>query len=1056
MSLALRCPVCGTLVAVPAAVEAACPLHCSWCRAGFTLTDVPPAIQNVPTIRSSGMPAPLLAPPGYLLERELGRGGMGVVYLARHAKLDRPCALKMILGPIGVEERVRFETEARAIARLQHPHIVQVFEVGESVDAVSGTVQPFMALEYCPGGSLDQRLARDPLPAVEAARLVRTLADAMQVAHEAQVIHRDLKPANILLTADGTPKVADFGLARRLDEAGATRSGMLLGTPSYMPPEQAMSRKNLGPAVDIYALGAILYACLTGRPPFRAATAMETLRQVLDTEAVSVRQLNPGVPRDLETICLKCLRKDPAHRYASARELADDLGRFLNGEAIRARPLGLVGRGARWVRRYPVVAALAAAVVLVLLAGIGVASYFALEAGREAKAAREAQGRAETNETRAKFEALRASTGQHAGQIGTAWRDWRERDLRQMSLVLDRVPAPFGDNWETRHLRDLRDRTCRLLGQMAAPIEGLCLGPDGKAFLVGGRDGTLHLRDLATGREIQTIPGPASPVVSVCYRPDGKVLASSHASGALILRDATTGAEQRTLCRDPTPPATSLCFSPDGHFLVSGSSTGVLHLWDCRTGEVQGFQAQHKGRVGSLCFSPDGKTILSAAEDITPLVWSVETRAPVQTLRGHTERAPRACFSPDGATILTGALGVLKLWDARTGREQRSIQGHADRIVHVGFSADGKTFSSASRDHSLKVWDTASGQVVRALQGVDFAVGVCLDPQGDTLVADHDGRLWLWPVQTTQEALLLHAHPGGVASVCVRPDGKAILSTGQDRLLKEWDLRTGQKVREIPGLSSPVAEAVYSSDGAAILAGGGYSIPQLWDAKTGQEERLAGNLPQGACTCFTPDGKSLVVATLGQGFDAQGKREPSEVRILDTRTGREVTVLERPSAAVRALGFSRDGTRVLAATDDGLITLWDAATGGKMKTFQGHVLGNAPGCLSRDGKLLLTAGLDSSITLWNVATGEELHTLKGHRAPVRCATFSPDGKLVASGGTDGLVILWDTVTGQEMLSLPGHAGWVSSVAFSPDGRFLISGGLDGTLRVWEAPPLRAE
>jgi tetratricopeptide (TPR) repeat protein len=303
--------------------------------------------------------------PGYEILGELGRGGMGVVYRARQIAAGRVVALKMILagGHAGPADLLRFKTEAEAVARLQHPHIVGVYEVGEHQG------RPFFSLEFCAGGTLEKKLAGTPLPPPQAARLVETLAGAVQAAHDKQVIHRDLKPANVLLTEDGTLKVTDFGLAKKLDEAGQTQSGSILGTPSYMAPEQAGGhRREVGSWTDVYALGAILYECLTGRPPFKAATPLDTLLQVLSQEPVAPRRLQPKTPRDLETICLKCLQKDPKKRYSSARDLADDLHRFTAGEPIRARPVGPWGRAVKWVRRRPAVAGLLAVCVAALLA----------------------------------------------------------------------------------------------------------------------------------------------------------------------------------------------------------------------------------------------------------------------------------------------------------------------------------------------------------------------------------------------------------------------------------------------------------------------------------------------------------------------------------------------------------------------------------------------------------------------------------------------------------------------------------------------------------------
>jgi serine/threonine-protein kinase len=330
-------------------------------------------VSEAALIRACGAPGPLLPAvdndlpviPGYEIECVLGRGGMGVVYRARQVKANRLVALKMVLsgGHADTAELERFRTEAEAIARLQHPNIVQVHEVGEHRGL------PFFSLELCQGGSLDRTLAGNPVEAGEAARLVRALAVAMQAAHQASVIHRDLKPANVLLLADGTPKISDFGLARKLDEAGQTQTGAILGTPSYMAPEQAQGNKDIGPAADIYALGAILYECLTGRPPFRAVTALDTIAQVVNEEPVPPQRLNAQVPTDLQTIALKCLHKEPGKRYASAQQLADDLGRFLAGEPIWARPVGWPERAGKWVQRNPVVASLLAAVVVAVAGG---------------------------------------------------------------------------------------------------------------------------------------------------------------------------------------------------------------------------------------------------------------------------------------------------------------------------------------------------------------------------------------------------------------------------------------------------------------------------------------------------------------------------------------------------------------------------------------------------------------------------------------------------------------------------------------------------------------
>ena len=349
--------------------------------------------------------------PGYQIKELIGRGGMGIVFRARHLALDREVALKTIsmTGPNQKLLRSRLQREAEAMASLHHPHIVQIFEILDS----DGTM--VLALEYIRGGSLADRLRESVLSPPEAARLMELVARTMQDTHDADILHRDMKPANILLTEDGIPKITDFGLARRVEEPGDTKTGQIIGTPSYLAPEQAQGLEGWStPAVDIYGIGAVLYEALTGRPPFRSATSFETLRQVIHEEPVSPSRLQQKLPRDIVTICLKCLRKDPAKRYASCGELAEDLQRFQAGEPIRARRVSPVVRGLKWVRRHPLVSGLAFAFLATLIT-LGVVlvknsietSQLNEDLQAESKKAREEQQEAEKMRKAAEFERRR-------------------------------------------------------------------------------------------------------------------------------------------------------------------------------------------------------------------------------------------------------------------------------------------------------------------------------------------------------------------------------------------------------------------------------------------------------------------------------------------------------------------------------------------------------------------------------------------------------------------------------------------------------------------------
>jgi hypothetical protein len=484
--------------------------------------------------------------PGYEIVRELGRGGMGVVYQARHLKLNRFVALKMILAGshAGAAARDRFQTEAEAIARLQHPNIVQVHEVGEHEG------KPYFALEFCGGGNLANKLGGTPLPARNAAALVETLARAMQAAHEQHVIHRDLKPANVLLADDGTLKITDFGLAKKLDEANQTQSGAIMGTPWYMAPEQAVGKSDkTGQASDVYALGAILYECLTGRPPFKAATALETIQQVVSDEPVRPSQLQTKVPRDLETICLKCLHKEPSRRYATARDLAEDLRRFLKGEPIVARPVGQLERTAKWIKRNPVVTTLLTAIVVSLVVGAtvgyvnyrdareqeriarteagaamvqkGLADQSANAAREQARIAKENEDRAEREKKDALHQLRRSEWSGYASKLSLAQAAYAEGNVPEAHRHLDECQWDLR-GWEHRHLRSRFDSSKQTLRGHKSWVTSVSFSPDGKRILTGSNDHTAKVWDADKGTELLTLDRHTGEVSSVSFSPDGK------------------------------------------------------------------------------------------------------------------------------------------------------------------------------------------------------------------------------------------------------------------------------------------------------------------------------------------------------------------------------------------------------------------------------------------------------------------------------------------------------------------------------------------------------
>jgi WD40 repeat protein/serine/threonine protein kinase len=998
----------------------------------------------------------------YELLSEIARGGMGVVYKARQVNLNRLVALKMILaGQFASDEDVkRFYTEAEAAAALEHPGIVPIFEIGQQND------QHFFSMGFVDGGSLADKLKDGPLPSKEAASYTKKVAEAIAYAHSKGVIHRDLKPANILLDRKREPKVTDFGLARRTESnSDLTRTGAVMGTPSYMPPEQAAGRTDqVGPLADVYSLGAILYCLLTGRPPFQASNPLDTLMQVMEREPVSVTTLNPATHRDLETICHKCLQKDPAKRYASAQELADDLGRWLSGEPIRARAVSSTERAWRWVKRNPILSGSIASTVVAILLGSVASLWFAIDANRARLVIESAELSARTEAENARSALEKTESVLARSHFFLANARWKEGRVGEARTMLQKVPPKYRNFEWYYSLLEFEGSNFTFYGHRAE-VDSLDFSQDGSRIISAARDKTVKLWDAATGEELKTLVEFSEEVRSIAFSPDGSRIASGHEDNTVKIWNAENGQLLTTL-EGHSDSVFGVEFSPDGTRVASASSDETIRLWDAVSGkELKKLNGADK--YGSdITFSPDGTRIVAAgiflaAWDLTadteprdlggfgdrPLskvsfnpdgtrivcheqwqgshpvfyIRDAETGAILVTFKGHSGGTNEVAFSPDGMQVISsGEDGTLKLWDAYTGAELKTLAGHTGTVECFAFSPDGTQVATGGDDHTIKLWDIASGEERKILINKNIYC-FALNAEGTRIVSDGQNVLTLWDAVSGEKIRTFKGHGDGsefsVRSLAFSPDGTKFVSGSSDKTLKLWDIVTGEELQTLNGHTQGVSSIAFSPDGSRIVSGSGDGTLRIWDASSGEElQTLNGHTQWVGSVAFSPDGSRIV----------SGSRD-NTLRIWDAASGEELQTLSGHSKDISGVAFSPDGSRIVSSSSDKTLKLWDAASGEELLTLTNNQEYACDPVFSPDGMRIFCGG--GALRVWERAPGEEMKILAGHKYFVTGIAFSTDGNPILSRDAIGEQIVWNAQTGEKLTdaedvsynSSPGHA-----------------------------------
>jgi WD40 repeat protein/tRNA A-37 threonylcarbamoyl transferase component Bud32 len=993
----------------------------------------------------------------YELLARIDRGGMGIVYKARQQYPNRIVALKMVRASrLGDEAtRRRFRKEAETAAALDHPNIVPLYEVGES----NGRL--FFSMKLLEGGSLKARLREFTANPNETARLMAAVARAVSYAHGRAVLHRDLKPSNILLDGEGRPHVADFGLAKRIDDDGEpTQAGMVLGTPSYMAPEQttegvvcveaggAGTARVVTEATDVYGLGAVLYALLTGRPPFVGSTVYDTMEQVRHAAPTSPRSLNPRVDRDLETVCLKSLEKCPRNRYAAADDLADDLERWLQGKPIEARRPGGMRRVWLWARRHKGWAALAVAIAVFLptVLAILATSIVVVNSARALAEDRE-------SETRRQL---------YAADMASAYRNWLNGDITGLCRTLDQwKPAAGGESpdfgWRLLDaLRSGLDITAPSADRAHdGAVYHLTLSPDGRTLASASKDGTVRLR--TADQPPRYLRGHKGEVNWVAFDRDGRRLATAGDDGTVRLWDAATGRQVLEL-NPGAGEAYAAEFTPDAQSLVTGWHDGTWRQWSLPSGNPFRVVKAHEKRIESLAVRPDGAQIVTAGGDGLMKVWHLDS-GDLHYHRDLNGPASSICYSPSGNLLAVGdsegSIRVYDIWSRQWGIFQADDGG---RVEGLAFSGDDRTLVSCGGNGWVRFWDVNNRTLRHRFRCGEARTWSLTFVGSQMLCGDDEGVIRAWDFDAARIPRCLNAR-GCRGSFAFSPDSRTLAVLGSDSTLSLRDPFTGLErsgTSNLRSLERDDSKVSFTSDGRElVIAGPDGSLSRV---VPGSPSRLVERLPGPRMPAGLKKGDHLNPQSICQrpGSDEWDICVPPLAMVRWERSaGRQLPPFIGEKSCLCAT-WSPDGT-TLAAVVDSRACLLHPDTGEMLPLEEpGPQRHPEAVVFSPDGHDVAIGGSAEGICVRSTADGRLKFRLMGHRAVVTSLAYSPDGKILVSGSGNGMVKVWHIASRRELFSLTVAADCVvNDVAFSPNGEFLAAAYTshrENGVAVWRATP----